>query len=285
MKKYILAFIFGMSLVLMSVYAEETTTARAFIESGCKVRTGPGTNYAIVNRAISEGENFLLVEDTTYPDQNNHYDCNSDWYQVYYHGSPAYICGDHVKVVRSHSKNDVLPQSACEIELSNLGFPSSYWSGLCKVKADHPTWQFVALNTGDDWANAVNEESSCGHNLIIDSSENVAYIDRSCTAHDKNYVGMTTSGVAYYMDPRNFLSEASIFQFLHLAYDNNFELTYQNGVKAILQDAALYKYHLNNGNDLMIEINNAGKDVGMSPIFAASRMLQELGSSDSTYDL
>ncbi len=287
MKKYLLFFLFCMSLFFFSVSAAEVTL-RAYINSGCTIRKGPGTNYEAINtaaRSIGKGDYLLLVDASTYSDENNHTGCTKDWYKVYFKGEAGYVCGEHVEVVNSYRSDSVSPQTECENSMNNLGFPSSYWGGLCKIKEQHPNWQFVALKTGDDWANAVNEESACGHNLIYNSVENTLYIDSTCTAHDASYVGITTSGVAYYMDPRNFLSDVYIFQFLHLAYDDNYVTTYQNGVKSIIQGAAFYTYHANLGTDLGELINTAGKSANISPIFAASRMLQELGSSDSTLNL
>lgn len=276
------------SFLIMFIFladANAATTARAYINSTCNIRTGPGTqNTKITNGLI--GSYYLLVEDRTYADTNNHYDCNSDWYQVYYNGTATgYVCGDHVDVVRSHSTDDVAPSTTCEVEMSNLGFPSSYWGGLCALKERHPNWQFVPLKINYDWSYIVDKESSCGVNLIYGSNENSGFIDSTCTAYDSGYVGITQTGVAYYMDPRNFLSDRFIFQFQALNYDNNFASTYINAVTNIIGSSSVYKYHLNLGTNLAELINSNGQALNVSPIFTASRILQELGNSDTLYSL
>ena len=277
------------SLLIMFMYVakvDAAMTARAYIKESCNVRTGPGTQYEILDKREKLGAYYNLVEDKTYQDANNHNGCNSDWYQIYYNGTATgYVCGDHVEVVYSHSTDDVAPQTACEIEMSNLGFPSSYWGGLCALKERHPNWQFVPLKINYDWQYIIDEESACGTNLIYGSSDNAGFIDSTCTAYDSGYVGITKTGVAYYMDPRNFLSDRFIFQFEALNFDNNFSPLYKNAVLGIINNAEFYKYHLNNGTDLADLIVSSGLSLNVSPIFTASRILQELGSGTSLYNL
>ena len=277
--------LFVCSFFLMYNVSAASYTARAYINSSCNVRTGPGTQNTKISSAYI-GSYYNLVEDKTYTDTNNHYDCNSDWYQIYYNGTATgYVCGDHVDVVRSYSTDDVAPSTTCEQEMSNLGFPSSYWGGLCALKEKHPTWQFVPLKINYDWEYIIDEESACGTNLIYGSDANSGFIDSTCTAYDSGYVGITKTGVAYYMDPRNFLSDRFIFQFQAQNYDNNFASTYVTAVTNIISGSSFYKYHLNAGTNLAEVINSNATTLNVSPIFAASRMLQELGNSDSLYSL
>lgn len=277
------------SFLVMFIFLADTsaaTTARAYINSSCNVRTGPGTQYEILDRREKSGAYYNLVEDKTYADENNHYDCNSDWYQIYYNGvATGYVCGDHVDVVYSHSTDDVAPSTTCEIEMSNLGFPSSYWGGLCSLKERHPNWQFVPLKINYDWEYIIDEESACGTNLIYGSNENSGFIDSTCTAYDSGYVGITKTGVAYYMDPRNFLSDRFIFQFEALNYDTGFSGIYNNAVTSIIGSSAFYNYHLNKGTNLADLIVSSGSSLNVSPIFTAARILQELGSGESLYSL
>ena len=284
-KMMIFVTLFVCSFFLMYNVSAASYTARAYINSSCNVRTGPGTQNTKISSAYI-GSYYNLVEDKTYTDTNNHYDCNSDWYQIYYNGTATgYVCGDHVDVVRSYSTDDVAPSTTCEVEMSNLGFPSSYWGGLCALKERHLNWQFVPLKINYDWSYIIEKESPCGWNLIYGSNENSGFIDSTCTAYDSGYVGINQTGIAYYMDPRNFLSDRFIFQFQAQNYDNNFASTYVTAVTNIISGSSFYKYHLNAGTNLAEVINSNATTLNVSPIFAASRMLQELGNSDSLYSL
>ena len=286
MRKLIATILIFISSFFLIINASAASyTARAYINSSCNVRTGPGTQNTKISSAYI-GSYYNLVEDKTYTDTNNHYDCNSDWYQIYYNGTATgYVCGDHVDVVRSYSTDDVAPSTTCEVEMSNLGFPSSYWGGLCALKERHLNWQFVPLKINYDWSYIIEKESPCGWNLIYGSNENSGFIDSTCTAYDSGYVGINQTGIAYYMDPRNFLSDRFIFQFQAQNYDNNFASTYVTAVTNIISGSSFYKYHLNAGTNLAEVINSNATTLNVSPIFAASRMLQELGNSDSLYSL
>ena len=279
--------VFVYSFIFVTIDASATSyTARAYIlDQGANVRTGPGTQNSRLT-SLGKGSYYNLVEDRTYADTNNYYNCNSDWYQIYYNGTATgYVCGDHVEVVRSYSTDDVAPTTACEVEMSNLGFPSSYWGGLCNLKEKHPNWQFVPLKINYDWSYIIEEESACGTNLIYGSDANSGFIDSSCTAYDSGYVGITRTGVAYYMDPRNFLSDRFVFQFEALNYDNNFSSLYNSAVVSIINNADFYTYHLNKGTNLADLIVSSGSSLNVSPIFTASRILQELGNGTSLYNL
>ena len=265
---------------------DAATTARALIlDQGANVRKGPGTQNTKIT-SLGKYSYYNLVEDRTYPDTNNHSGCEKDWYQLYYNGvATGYVCGEHVEVVRSYSTDDIAPNTACEKEMANAGFPSSYWGGLCRLKEKHPNWIFRADNTNSNWTDAIQGESACGWNLISNTESNAGFIDTTCNKYGDTYVGILPKGIAYYMDPRNYLSERYVFQFLHLGYDNNFSTHYPEGVSSILGGSAFYKYHINLGNNMPTLINNAGVELNVSPVFISARILQELGNKETLYNL
>lgn len=285
-KIMIFVTLFICSFFLIHNVSATSYTARAYINSSCNVRTGPGTQNKRIT-SLYTGSYYNLVVDQTFADTNNHYDCNSDWYQVYYNGiDVGYVCGDHVDVIHSYNTDDVAPQTTCEVEMSNLGFPSSYWGGLCALKERHPNWQFVALQTGIDWSYAVERESSCGKSYIQTSNEE--FMDRSCNNQygwDSSWKNASQTAVAYYMDPRNFLSESYIFQFEYLKYSSSLDNYYSSSVLGIIQNSNFYTYHLGLNNNLVDIITAVGKEVDVSPTFLAARIYQELGSGTSLYNL
>ena len=119
MKKLITMFTILVCFFFITNKASATSyTARAYIlDQGANVRTGPGTQNKKLT-SLGKGSYYNLVEDKTYKDTNNYYDCNSDWYQIYYNGTATgYVCGDHVEVIRSYSTDDVAPTTTCEIEI------------------------------------------------------------------------------------------------------------------------------------------------------------------------
>ena len=284
MKKYIVFIIITFLFLCQNVQAG--TTLRALITAqGTNIRTGPSKNYSRI-KSVNKYSYYNLVDDKTYPDESGSNGCETDWYKVYHNGTAiGYVCGEHVEIVTSYSNDDAEATTECETALSEAGFPASYWGGLCKIKETHPNWNFIAQKTNTNWIDAVNGESPCGWNLIYGSEANSGFIDTTCKAYDSGYVGILPSGIAYYMDPRNFFSERYIFQFLHLGYDEKFNDIYLTGVNSIIGNAEFYKYHFDIGNDLSELIRAAGSELNVSPIFISARVLNELGSHTTLYNL
>jgi beta-N-acetylglucosaminidase len=247
------------------------------------LRTGPGTKYDSI-ASLSLGAVYSLVDDSLYNDEGGTIKCESgSWYRINYNNTTGYVCSSYISLI-SDDDTSGNPSTNCEQEMSNLGFPSSYWSGLCSLKEKYPNWNFVALKTNLDWATAVSQESACGNSYIATSNSN--YIDSSCkNAYTKTWYPASQTAVAYYMDPRNWLDEKYIFQFEYLKYDNNLSSSYPSAVANILKNAAFYTYHTEAGNNLSEIINSSGSSTNVSPTFLSSRMLQELGSGTSLYNL
>lgn len=269
----ILLFILNMNFCYADVYKGKITG------TGVRLRSGPGTNYEYL-KTINKDSEYMLVDNTLYSTERG---CNNGWYKIYYEGSAsAYVCSDYVSVT-TITYNET-PSNECEQNLSNLGFPSSYWSSLCSLKESHSNWQFKPIFTGLDWSEAVNNESACGLSYIASSIS--TNIDNTCyNKYTKTWYPASSSAVAYYMDPRNFLTEQYIFQFEYLKYDNSLSELYVSASTDVIDHSEFYKYHLNIGNNLGEIINNVGLETEVSPIFISARILQELGSGTTLYNL
>lgn len=287
MKKVVLIFILIISFCFIeNVRAAEYTSRIKIIHNQTNLRPDPGTQRTPITR-LSLYDYYTMTSDKLYDDTNNHKNCNGGWYNITYHtGVTGYVCSDDVEVIKSFSKDNEVPTTACEIEMSEAGFPSSYWGGLCKLKADHPTWTFQPIKTNLDWDFVIDEEGKCGKNFIHNSVSDKTFLDTTCTATSPGgYVAPSKIALAYYMDPRNFFTEKYIFQFLDQSYDSTIETVYEPTVKSIVSETAFYKYHLGLENDLAKFITEGSKESGASPIFIASRIYQEMGTKDSLYNL
>lgn len=115
-------------------------------------------------------------------------------------------------------------------------------SGLCSMKEAHPTWTFKAVQTNLEWSVAVEKESACGVSLI--QSSNSEYIDTSCSSKEGSFRAASKKAVAFYMDPRNFLTDKYVFQFEYLKYDNSLASTYTSAIDTMLKNASFYQLHL-----------------------------------------
>lgn len=279
-KIFIITVLFVSLAFIVNVNA--ATYQATITGTGVRLRTGPGTNYGTISGiTLSKNGTYKMVDNNLVKSESG---CNSGyWYRIYYNeASSGYVCSSYVSV--SAINENTNPTNTCEQQLAAEGFPSSYWGGLCALKAAHPNWNFKALLTGLDWSKAVSKESACGTSYIASSVP--TNIDSSCkNKYTHTWYPASSTAVAYYMDPRNFFSEKYIFQFEYLKYQTSIGGNYVNSVNAIISGAEFNKYHKSIGNDLGTYINNAGKSINVSPSFIATRILQELGSKNTLYNL
>lgn len=151
----------------LNVKAVGYTYRVKIINSGVNLRNNPGGNDGVRVGLLSKNDYYILVDDKLYDDENNHKRCNGGWYHMtYYTDVEGYVCSDDVKLVKSYSSDDIEASTDCEKELASLGFPSSYWGGICGIKEDHPTWNFQPIKINYNWVDVVDKESVCGRNYI-----------------------------------------------------------------------------------------------------------------------
>lgn len=156
-------------------------------------------------------------------------------------------------------------------------FPASYQTGLLNLKSQHPNWIFVRMDTDIDWQTAVQEENKSARSLIS-SKSNAAW---QKAPYDNAWSYPTDGILAYYMDPRNFLTEKHIFQFEFLSYNASYHTesavqallngTFMSG--AIPQDAQ--------GQTYTQAFCKIAQQLNVSPFHLASRVRQEQGDGTS----
>lgn len=197
-----------------------TATVKA---SSLNVRSDAGTGYSAVAR-LAAGASVRITGEKTGTDGKN-------WYQIQYTGSngqsgTGYVSSSYIRIPVSYSTD-----ASFEAYLTSQGFPESYKDGLRQLHAQYPNWVFRAKNTGIDWNTAIENESVLGRNLVATGSisswksvESGAYNwdNSTWTGFDgSNWVAASQDIIRYYMDPRNFLDDTYVFQFLSHEYDGN----------------------------------------------------------------
>ena len=287
MKKVLMFLIVILSILILSDVKASTYTYRIkVLNNQTNLRNNPGGTDNSRLGLLSKNDYYVLKDDKLYPDENNHNNCKGDWYYMtYYTGLDGYVCSDDVELIVSYSTDDVEPTTECEKALSEAGFPSSYWGGLCSLKEKYPTWNFQPIKIDMDWSYVVERESECTKNYIYKGVYDKTFLDETCTATSPGgYVAPSQTGVAYYMDPRNSFTEKYLFQFLDQSYDKLLEQNYPSAVETILSGADFNNYHLNLGNNLK-DIIIGGSIDKASPIAIASKIRIELGVGTSLENL
>ena len=118
-----------------------------------------------------------------------------------------------------------------EAQMKAAGFPTSYLDSLSALHKKYPNWQFEAVSTGLNWDDVIKNESKNGVNLVPksgnDSTKSTAsgaydWTTNTWTIYDgSSWVAASSTYIAYYMDPRNFLNDTDIFQFESLSYNKS----------------------------------------------------------------
>ena len=145
-----------------------------------------------------------------------------------------------LKVMTSFEKN-----------LHDQGFPRSYWADLVKLHKAHPTWKFVALDTNTDWDAAVSAEMKQGNTL--------------------NGVAASKTTVAYYMDPRNWLDEENIYQFMDQRWGK------APGGKAYIRRLVGTSKCFLDTDSYVDMLYTAGKESKVNPCVLTAMVIQEQG--------
>ena len=148
-------------------------------------------------------------------------------------------------------------------------FPESYQVKLAYLKWLHPNWEFKAYYTGIDWSEltSTDAENRCMVNTIHKGNIlDPAVLCKCGTMGDYGYYCASRLAVNYYLDPRNFMSETMVFQFLDLASTE--------GVgREVVVNTVAGTYLEPYANDIF----DAAFESGISPLHIVATIFQELG--------
>ena len=162
-------------------------------------------------------------------------------------------------------------------------FPEEYQEKLKEIQKLHPNWTFDAYYTGIPWKTVVLNESVHERNRVIKSSESSWKC--SCNNIASGYACASEGIIKYYLDPRNFLNEINIFQFLEISY--NSKIHNLEGIKKAVKNTFLdseitYIYKENEYTKTYSEIIlDAAKKSNMSPYSIVTKIIQEVGTKGS----
>ena len=167
--------------------------------------------------------------------------------------------------------------------LRSKGFPESYVVSLTKLHMIHPNWNFEVSNTNVSLDEAVEGEYSPVYkNLISTSNKNQLSTDGSAYSNgtyiqfEPRWYAPSRETLKYYLDPRNFLDDNSIFMFEQLS--NNSSLT-ESDVQKVLDGSFMSGSYEYNGQNISYASTflEAGRKYNVNPVHLAARVLQEQG--------
>lgn len=174
-------------------------------------------------------------------------------------------------------------------------FPESYQNLLRQFVDDtfHDNWNFQAYYTGIDWNDFISGESEHGRNRVHSSFD--AAHRCSCGNLASEYYCANSQITSYFIDPRNFINERNIFQFLDVSYNSEIYtraivekmvkkykvFNYGQPITFVMSDENDGRYNQEVSMTYTDIIMKAAEVSRMSPISMIIKIVQEVGSSGS----
>ena len=200
-------------------YTEKAATVNA---TSLNVRSGPGTTYSVVTK-LTNGASVTVTDEKNAAD-------GALWYQIRVSGSGGQTATGYVSKSFLRFPASYTNDADFESRLTSEGFSESYKVKLRALHAQYPKWVFRAQHTNLDWSTAVKEESQAGKTLVHTNSLSSwkSTVDGAYNWDSSTWIGFDGSSwvtasediVKFYMDPRNFLDETNIFQFMTHTFDS-----------------------------------------------------------------
>ena len=158
-----------------------------------------------------------------------------------------------------------------DINIDTNKYPG-YKELLNRLHTSHPTWDFKLLYTGITLDEAVRGECALHSRNLVPSSYSGEWVCSVCGTrlYDSGWYCASEKAVAYYMDPRNFLDETNVFQFLDLNSYNSDSVSL-SGIQTKVNGSFLHNY--------AEAINNACRNTNVNPYYIIARLIQEQGYS------
>lgn len=223
-------------------------------------------------------------------DNKKHGTACGGMYKVIYNenGDTGYVCSSLTDIYQIDLNLKSVSDESFQAILNS--FPESYRPYLIYLHSIYPNALFTPINTNLEWSYMTANESNTLNKSLIQISGN----DRdgwknplswnSATNSYKVYEGTnwysaSESVVSLYLDPRNFLNKASVFQFENLNFTDG--IYSSSGLKNIVKDTFLDSNITDANNNTFSYIDTimqAGINNGISPYHIAARILQEQGT-------
>jgi beta-N-acetylglucosaminidase len=163
--------------------------------------------------------------------------------------------------------------------LDSQKFPESYKVYLRQLHIEHSNWIFKSLDTTYDFDKAATIFANGTWNAINSSwaTDAICYNNKCADYPIENGWGYAASkdAIAYYLDPRNFLTETYVFEFMNL---NNDESYSESTINSVLANSFMADMDIIDNQTYASIFLEAGKTYGVNPLYLAAHTLIEIGS-------
>ena len=287
-----LALIMIAVLIPFTALAAETTEQKGYIfETNVNIRKDATTSSEILDNVSNLNVTVLGskkdTKGTKMPGTSTVY----LWYNISYKKDSKTIKG----YVREDLIKLIVPAEEYDFNKEIKKFPESYQTAIKSLHKSFPNWKLVADPVDMTFNEAVNAEDEEFTKITFANSKNSwRSMRKGCynwekqkfLTSDGGRYGASRELIAYYMDPRNFLTENGVFIFMQQSYDSKTQTV--EGIEKILKgtflDAKITnkkdKYY---GKRYAAVIRYAGSKSGVNAYVLATTIIQEQGNKGSVY--
>ena len=210
-------------------------------------------------------------------------DAGNGYYYIISKNSELYMTAESAKGGANFSLQNAFGSSLQKFKFSNstkvVDIDSTKYTGykekIEKLLEAHPNWNIKFLYTGLKFSDAVKGENSVHSRNLVEPSHSGEWICSVCGTklYDSGWYCASEKATAYYMDPRNFLDETNIFQFLDVNSYSSESVTL-SGISDKVSGSFLEKYAK--------DIETACKNTNVNPYYIIARLFQEQGKKGTT---
>lgn len=280
----VLAVVLLLCVTVLPVFALTGTVVTQ--GSALLIRSGPGTGYDLLFRLTPGTEVTVLGEYKSDKGDTENYPI---WYKI-----SAKVSGQEkegfaaANYITIHGTPDPVPGGEIDI----YAYPEAYRPYLKSLAEAHPNWKFTFFDTGLDWNTVMDNECYRGQpfrNVVSASTfrKHPEYCYKDANGNypisSEGWYQASDAVVAYYMDPRNLMTESRIFQFEKLTFDANVHSV--AGTEAMLKNSFMANTKITADDGRLITyaeaIYEAGKAANASPYYLAAKIIQEVGRNGS----
>lgn len=268
------------------VYASTTFTTCTLTENSYLRATPGGTPLKDVDDGsvliTNLNQKLEVVENG-----NGYKKVKANYYSNNYIG---WVSNSYLKNCKSYTTDDNYAN-----QLRSKGFPESYIFPLAKLHAMYPNWNFEVskLGSGLNFNDAVNGEYSPVYKNLMGttnlnaikpllSTDGSAYNAGVYKQFEPGWYAPSKQTIAFYMDPRNWLNDNTIFMFEKLSYNPSVHTA--SAVQNRLNGTFMSGSYTYNGQTWSFANTfvEAGKQKNVNPIQIVSRVIQEQSTKGSS---
>lgn len=240
--------------------------------------TNPGTKVYL---RLNTGNEVEIISNVTGSQAEAGH--GTDWYKVRYNGQEGYIYGYYIRLKTVDG----------DFETLLARFPESYKPYLRVLHNIYPNYKFIPDELKMSFDEAVNAE----YNRMIKmapigwpvngderwySPQPEAFNDDGTRkiADGNSWYYASRTAIAYFMDPRNFLSGTDIYMFAEQGYDSKTQTS--DILRTVIKDTFLEKGYDNNPDAYINDIMEAAEISKVNPCVLAATIIIEQGTKGTS---